>query len=144
MPQKTSIFVLSLVAVLWPFALMPGAAHAEDRLTYSQLRQLIKTGKTSQIQKVAVTNGTPDIEVQLAGSDRMQVVTVPSETKERLINSLDDAGVPLEVHRPDQTGFLFSMISSFFLPILLLVGFLFMFRSAQGSSRRQHPTIDSH
>lgn len=130
--------VLYMVATLSALLFMPVAAIADDNLTFSQLRNLIKTGKAGQIQKVVVTNGQSRIQVQMAGNDRTQNVTVPTEMKEKLLASLDDAGVTLDVHDVDQSGYWFSMISSFFLPILLLVGFLSMFRAAQSPSTRRY------
>jgi cell division protease FtsH len=44
--------------------------------------------------------------------------------------------VSLEIKEPDKSSFWVSMVSSFFLPILLLVGFLFMFRSAQSGGNQ--------
>src|SRR6202011_873474 len=68
--------------------------------------------------------------------DRDRAVIVPSEAKDDLIKEFNKAGVQLDVKEPDKSSFWFSMISSFFLPILLLVGFLFMFRSAQSGGNQ--------
>jgi cell division protease FtsH len=108
----------------------------EEPLTYSQLQNLIREGKSDQIQRVVVTNGEAVIQVRMVGSDRDRSVIVPSEAKEELIKEFNKAGVSLDVKEPDKSSFWFSMVSSFFLPILLLVGFLFMFRSAQSGGNQ--------
>jgi cell division protease FtsH len=132
MRRKVLAMMFCCVVSLLQVVIVPGMAR-ETELTYTQLQNLIKDGKTNTIQKVVVTitSGVSGIEVQMAGSDQLQQVMVPPETKGRLIESLVNAGVNMDVREAQPVGFWFSMLSSFFLPILLLVGFLFMFRSAQ-------------
>lgn len=130
-----AVFFLLLVLVLFVFSLTNLGRH-EDPLTYSQLQNFIREGKSDQIQKVTMTNGESVIQVRMINSDRDRAVTVPVEAKEDLIKEFNKAGVGLEVKDQDKSSFWFSMISSFFLPILLLVGFLFMFRSAQSGGNQ--------
>ena len=130
-----AVFFLLLVLVVFVFSLT-SISHREEPLTYSQLQNLIREGKSDQIQRVVVTNGESVIQVRMVGADRERQVIVPSESKEELIKEFNKAGVSLEVKEPDKSSFWFSMISSFFLPILLLVGFLFMFRSAQSGGNQ--------
>jgi cell division protease FtsH len=125
-----AVFFLLLVLVVFVFSLT-SVTRKEDSPTYSQLQTLLAKGDAKQIKNVAVTNGESIIQVKMDGSDHFQNVIVPAEAKEDLLKQLNKAGVPLDVREPDKSSFWFSMISSFFLPILLLVGFLFMFRSAQ-------------
>ncbi|HEY9757174.1 MAG TPA: ATP-dependent zinc metalloprotease FtsH [Oculatellaceae cyanobacterium] len=130
-----AVFFLLLVLVVFVFSLS-SISHREEPLTYSQLQNLIREGKGDQISKVTVTNGESVIQVRMVGADRERQVVVPSESKEELIKEFNKAGVSLDVKEPDKSSFWFSMISSFFLPILLLVGFLFMFRSAQSGGNQ--------
>ena len=130
-----AVFFLLLVLVVFVFSLT-SISHREEPLTYSQLQNLIREGKSDQIQRVVVTNGESIIQVRMVGADRERQVIVPSESKEELIKEFGKAGVSLEVKEPDKSSFWFSMVSSFFLPILLLVGFLFMFRSAQSGGNQ--------
>jgi len=130
-----AVFFLLLVLIVFVFSLT-SITRKEEPLTYSQLQQIIKKGESGQIQKVTITNGEAIIQVKMAGSDRERNVTVPSEAKEDLVKELNKAGIQLDVREPDKSSFWFSMISSFFLPILLLVGFLFMFRSAQSGGNQ--------
>jgi len=129
-----AVFFLLLVLVLFVFSLT-SISRKEEQLTYSQVQAILKKDPT-QIQKVVYTDGENVIQVKLAGSDREKAVTVPSVAMSDLIKELNKAGTPLEVKPQDRTNFWFSMISSFFLPILLLVGFLFMFRSAQSGGNQ--------
>jgi len=130
-----AVFFLLLVLVVFVFSLT-SISHREEPLTYSQLQNLIREGKSDQIQRVVVTNGESVIQVRMVGAERERSVIVPSESKEELIKEFNKAGVSLEVKEPDKSSFWFSMVSSFFLPILLLVGFLFMFRSAQSGGNQ--------
>jgi len=69
-----------------------------------------------------ITNGESIIQVRLAAAERERQVVVPQEAKEELIKEFNKAGVSLEIKEPDKSSFWVSMVSSFFLPILLLVG----------------------
>lgn len=130
-----AVFFLLLVLALFVVSLT-SISRKDDQLTYSQLQQILQKGDTSQVQKVVVTNGDATVQVKMAGSDKERSVIVPSEAKDDLVKELNKAGIPLDVREPDKSSFWFSMISSFFLPILLLVGFLFMFRSAQSGGNQ--------
>ncbi len=129
-----AVFFLLLVLVLFVFSLT-SISRKEEQLTYSQVQAILKKDPT-QILKVIYTDGENVIQVKIAGSDREKAVTVPSVAMSDLIKELNKAGTALEVKPQDRTNFWFSMISSFFLPILLLVGFLFMFRSAQSGGNQ--------
>ncbi len=129
-----AVFFLLLVLIVFIFSLT-SITRKEEPLTYSKLQQMIEKG-SGQIQKIVITNGESVITVKLANLDRERPVIVPSESKEDLVKQLNKAAIPLEVREPDKSSFWFSMISSFFLPILLLVGFLFMFRSAQSGGNQ--------
>ncbi len=130
-----AVFLLLVVLVAFVFSLTSISKHDEP-LTYSQLQNIIREGKADAIQRVTMTNGESIIQVKMAGSERDKAVTVPNESKEDLIKEFNKAGIMLDIKEPDKSSFWFSMISSFFLPILLLVGFLFMFRSAQSGGNQ--------
>jgi cell division protease FtsH len=131
-----AVFFLLVVLVLFVFSLTT-ISRRDDSLTYSVLQGLLRDHKASdQISKVTVTNGEAVIQVKTVADDKERSVIIPAEAKESLINELNKAGVKIEVKEPDKSSFWFSMISSFFLPILLLVGFLFMFRSAQSGGNQ--------
>jgi cell division protease FtsH len=130
-----AVIFLLLVLLVFVFSLQ-SISRKEEPLTYTQLENLIREGKGDQISKVVVTNGESVIQVRMAGNERERSVIIPAEAKESLINEFNKAGVTLEVKEPDKSSFWFSMLSSFFLPILLLVGFLFMFRSAQSGGNQ--------
>jgi len=130
-----AVFFLLVVLVIFVFSLT-SISRREEPLTYSQLQNLLKEGKADQIQKATLTNGENVGFFKVAGSDRERSVILPAEAKEDLIKELNTAGVTVEVKEPDKSSFWFQLISSFFLPILLLVGFLFMFRSAQSGGNQ--------
>ncbi len=130
-----AVFFLLLVLVAFVFSLTT-YSHKEEPLTYTQLENLLKEGKGDQISKVTVTNGESIVQVRMAGSERERSVIIPAESKEALINDFNKSGISLDVKEPDKSSLWLSMISSFFLPILLLVGFLFMFRSAQSGGNQ--------
>jgi cell division protease FtsH len=129
-----AVFFLLLVLVVFVFSLT-GMNRKEAPLTYTELQQFVRD-KNKPIKKVIVTNGESTVQVQLGGIERERLVTVPAEAKQDLIKDMNAAGVDVEVREPDKSTFWFSMVSSLFLPILILVGFLFMFRSAQSGGNQ--------
>lgn len=130
-----AVFFLLVVLVIFVFSLT-SISRREEPLTYSQLQNLLKEGKSDQIQKATFTNGENTGFFKMAGVERERSVVLPTEAKEDLIKQLNTAGVAIDVKEPDKSSFWFQVISSFFLPILLLVGFLFMFRSAQSGGNQ--------
>ncbi len=130
-----AVFFLLLILVLFVFSLT-SISRREEPLTYTQLLTLIHDGKSDSINKVIITNGESIVQVKMNGSERERSVIVPVESKESLINELNKSGITLDVREPDKSSFWFSMLSSFFLPILVLVGFLFIFRSAQSGGNQ--------
>lgn len=106
-------------------------------MTYSALIKTIRNEPQS-IEKVSMTNGESTIQVKYNSPEREKPipVVVPEESKEILLKELDGAGIPVDVKGVDKSGFWFSMASSFLLPILILVGLLLMFRSAQSGGNQ--------
>ncbi len=130
-----AIFLLLIVLATFMITINTNN-QKEDRLTYSQLQNILKEGKSSQIQKVVITNGESVILVTMADSKHEKPVIVPSEAKESLIKELNKAQVSLDVREPDKSSFWFGILSSFFLPILIVVGLLLMFRNAQSGGNQ--------
>lgn len=106
-------------------------------MTYSSLIKTIRNEPQS-IEKISMTNGESTIQVKYRSPEREKPVpvVVPEESKEILLKELDSAGIPVDVKGVDKSGFWFSMASSFLLPILILVGLLLMFRSAQSGGNQ--------
>ena len=132
-----AVFFLLVVLVVFVFSLTT-ITKTQQPLTYFQLETMLKdkAQAASKIQSVIMTNGDSVVQVKTHGDPREKPVVVPAESKAALIKELSDADVPVDVREPDKSSFWFSMLSSFFLPILLLVGFLFMFRSAQSGGNQ--------
>src|SRR5262245_36057629 len=132
-----AVFFLLVVLVVFVVSLTSIANKREEPLTYSHLMTMLNDPKQAQdIEKVEVTNQESVIQVKLKNKEHSKPVVVPTESKEGLIKALQENNVAFEVKDPDRSGFWVQMLSSFFLPILLLVGFLFMFRSAQSGGNQ--------
>lgn len=132
-----AVFFLLVVLVIFVFSLT-SISKREKQFTYFELETILqdKERAARELEKVTITNGDSVIQVKKRGDERENPVVVPAEGKEQLIKDLREAKVPIEAREPDKSSFWFSMLSSFFLPILLLVGFLFMFRSAQSGGNQ--------
>jgi cell division protease FtsH len=133
-----AVFFLLVVLVVFVVSLTSIGNKREKPLTYSGLTNILKDPEKAarEIEKVEVTNGDSVVQVKMANEDRSKPVVVPTENKQDLVKKLSDESIPFEVKEPDRSSFWFQMLSSFFLPILLLVGFLFMFRSAQSGGNQ--------
>jgi cell division protease FtsH len=130
-----AVFFLLLVLVVFAVSLA-SMGRKEEPLTYSQMINFIREGKANEIRKVTITNGENVVLVKLANTEREKSVIVPSEAKEDLERELNKNGITMDIREPEKTGLWFSMASSFFLPVLLLLGLLFMFRSAQSGGNQ--------
>lgn len=132
-----AVFFLLVVLVVFVVTLTNFAGHKEDVLNYSGLMGMIKDPtKAQDIEKIEITNGESVVQVKLKNKNPVKPVVVPTESKQDLVKKLQDASIPFEVKDPDRSGLWVQMLSSFFLPVLLLVGFLFMFRSAQSGGNQ--------
>jgi cell division protease FtsH len=133
-----AVFFLLVVLVVFVVSLTSIGNKHEKQLNYSQLMALLDDPEKAQreIEKVEITNGDSVVQVKLKDENRAIPVVVPTESKDKLEQKLQDDHVTYDVREPDKSSFWFSMLSSFFLPILLLVGFLFMFRSAQSGGNQ--------
>lgn len=131
-----AVFVLLIVLVVFIFSLS-SINKKDGPTTYSSLLKTIRNEPQS-IEKVAMTNGESTIKVKYRNPDREKPVpvVVPKESKEILLKELDSAGIPVSVEPVDKSGMWFSMISTFFLPVLILVGILLIFRSAQSGGNQ--------
>jgi cell division protease FtsH len=132
-----AVFFLLVVLVVFVVSLTSIANKREEPLTYSHLMAMLSDPKQTQdIEKVEITNQDSVVQVKLKNKEHTKPVVVPTESKEDLVKTLQEGSVPFEVKEPDRSSFWVQMLSSFFLPILLLVGFLFMFRSAQSGGNQ--------
>jgi cell division protease FtsH len=135
-----AVFILLLVLVVFAVSLA-SMGHKDEPYTYSRLMNLLHEGKANEIRQVTFTNGENIVMVKLADDgtgpgEREKSVVVPAEGKEDLLKELNKANVKIDSKDIDKSGMWFGMVSSFFLPILVLVGLLFMFRSAQSGGNQ--------
>ncbi|MBX9770884.1 MAG: AAA family ATPase, partial [Candidatus Obscuribacterales bacterium] len=130
-----AVFFLLIVLMVFVFSLT-SVSRKEEPLTYSKLTQMLKTDEAKNIKQVVVTNGEAVVQVLMREPKSERSVIVPAEAKSDLYRELNKYNVPIEVKEPDKSSFWLSMLSSFFLPILLLLGILFMFRSAQSGGNQ--------
>ncbi|MBX3138375.1 AAA family ATPase, partial [Candidatus Obscuribacterales bacterium] len=129
-----AVFVLLLVLVVFVFSLT-NISRKDEPITYSGLLKTLQN-PSSGIERVTVTNGDPIIHVKFKQDPKDKPVIVPTEAKESLIKELNEAGITVIAKDVDKTGMWFGMLSSFFLPVLVIIGLLFMFRSAQSGGNQ--------
>lgn len=129
-----AVFVLLLVLVVFVFSLT-NFSRRDEPITYSTLLKQIQN-PGSNIERISITNGDNIVHVKFKGDQKEKPVIVPMEAKQDLIKTIDAAGVPLATKDVDKSSMWFGMLSSFFLPILVIVGLLFMFRSAQSGGNQ--------
>ena len=134
-----AVFFLLLVLVIFAVSLA-SMGRKEEAYTYTRFFRKLQSDQAKYITKVTFTNGENVINFREKedGSDveKERTVVVPSEAKADLIKQLDKANVPVETKDRDQSGVWLSMATSFILPILFIVGVLFMFRSAQSGGNQ--------
>lgn len=135
-----AVFFLLLVLLVFVFSLQ-SVGHQEKPFLYSELIKDLEEArdsghKSEKISKLDVTNNDSTIRVFSPNNDKPRSVTIPNGSQESFYQLANQSGIPIDVHDAGKEGFWFGMLSSFFLPVLLLVGFLFMFRSAQSGGNQ--------
>lgn len=127
-----AVFVLLLVLIVFVFSLT-NFSRRDEPIAYSTLLKEIQhtPDQPSTIERVTITNGDNIIHVKYKGDQKERFVIVPAEDKVGLIKRIDESGISLLMKDVDKSAMWFGMLSSFFLPILVIVGLLFMFRSAR-------------
>lgn len=76
------------------FCALPGFGYS---LNCDDLLKLVTDRKSSQIQKIEVTNGVPVIGVRFVGSDKSLDVAVPDNRRKELLQMLVQADVSMDV-----------------------------------------------
>lgn len=129
-----AVFVLLLVLVVFVFSLT-SIGRNNEATTYSGLLKSLHN-PSSGIEKVVMTNEDPVIKVKYKQDAKEKPVIVPMEAKESLIKELNEANIPIVVNPSDKSSVWIGMFSSFFLPVLVILGLLFVFRSAQSGGNQ--------
>ena len=138
-----AVFFLLLVLLVFVFSLTAQNTQPKQ-MKYSDVVVMLEDAakhpdhKLDKISKIEVIAGDPSIKVFPAGSNERPIaVVVPPQCLNDFMKQANEAGIPIDTHDQDtKASFWFGMLSSFFLPVLLLVGFLFMFRSAQSGGNQ--------
>ncbi|HEY9766483.1 MAG TPA: ATP-dependent metallopeptidase FtsH/Yme1/Tma family protein, partial [Chroococcales cyanobacterium] len=121
--------LLILVAISFLSSLYP---HGPGIRTVSY-SQFLDSVEHDQIKKVEVTTGS---NVFKAESNTEKIKTVVPDDPQ-LMPTLKAHKVAINVQPTDQSGWWLSLLSSIFLPLLLIVGlWIFMLRQAQGGSNQ--------
>lgn len=129
-----AVFVLLLVLVVFVFSLT-SINRKDEPITYSGLLKYLQN-PSSGIERVVITNDDPIVQVKFKQEPKEKPVIVPNEAKESLIKELNESNVPIIVKASDKSGMWFGMLSSLILPLLVIVGLLFVFRSAQSGGNQ--------
>jgi cell division protease FtsH len=129
-----AVFVLLLVLVVFVFSLT-SISRKDEPTTYSGLLKSLHN-PSSGIERVIMTNEDPVVQVKYKQDQKEKPVIVPMEAKEALIKELNEANIPIVVKASDKSSVWIGMLSSFFLPVLVIVGLLFVFRSAQSGGNQ--------
>ncbi|MBN8660121.1 MAG: ATP-dependent zinc metalloprotease FtsH [Candidatus Obscuribacter phosphatis] len=134
----TWVILLALLLLVIFTLSLANLGKRDENLTYFGFTSLLREGKASEVKKVTYTNGENVIYVQLQNpeSERERPVVVPMEAKEELLKELGKAGVNVEVKDTEKSQMLLGMLSTFLLPIVLVIGFLLMVRSAQSGGNQ--------
>lgn len=129
-----TVFVLLLVLITFVFSLT-NFSRRDEQVKFSTLVDQIQDATAnpaqSNFEQISITNGDNIVHLKLKGDSREKPVVVPIESKNELIKNCLQAKIPIRVRDVDKSSMWFGMLSSFFLPILVIVGLLFMFRAAQ-------------
>jgi cell division protease FtsH len=134
-----AVFFLLLVLVIFAVSLA-SMGRKEEAYTYTRFYNKLQSDQAKNITKITFMNGDNTIyfREKEEGSDaeKERTVVVPSEAKEDLLKQINKVGISVDSKDVDKNGVWFSMVGSFVLPILFILGLLFMFRSAQSGGNQ--------
>ncbi|NEO35463.1 MAG: ATP-dependent metallopeptidase FtsH/Yme1/Tma family protein [Moorea sp. SIOASIH] len=123
--------LLAIVVIALGTAFLDKPSPSRDTWRYDQLISQVKTGKVETVRISADRSKA----IAIAQDGRQVEVNLPNDPQ--LINLLNDNGVDISVLPQNDEGFWFKTLSSFFFPILLLVGLFLLLRRAQNGPGSQ-------
>ncbi|EGJ33321.1 membrane protease FtsH catalytic subunit [Moorena producens 3L] len=112
-------------------AFLDKPSPSRDTWRYDQLISQVESGKVETVRISADRSKA----IAIAQDGRQVEVNLPNDPQ--LINLLNNNGVDISVLPQSDEGFWFKTLSSFFFPILLLVGLFLLLRRAQNGPGSQ-------
>lgn len=123
--------LLAIVVIALGTAFLDKPSPSRDTWRYDQLISQVKSGKVETVRISADRSKA----IAIAQDGRQVEINLPNDPQ--LINLLNDNGVDISVLPQSDEGFWFKTLSSFFFPILLLVGLFLLLRRAQNGPGSQ-------
>ena len=132
--RNAGLYVLLAIVVLaLATAFFDGKPQARETWRYSKLIEEVQTG---QVAKIGISADRSEALVIKDDPEATRVmVNLPNDPD--LIDLLTQNNVDISVLPPNDEGFWLRALSTFFVPILLLVGLFFLFRRAQSGPGNQ-------
>ncbi|AGY59009.1 ATP-dependent zinc metalloprotease FtsH [Gloeobacter kilaueensis] len=124
--------LLAIVVISLASAFFSGQPQAQPELRYSEFLQQVDQGQVKQVQ---VNQENLTAQVVLKDDSKVRVNLPPGD--KQFWNLMQKKGVEATPIQPSGNNFLFSALSSFFFPLLLLGGLFFLLRRAQGGPGNQ-------
>lgn len=123
--------LLAIVVIALGTAFLDKPSPSRDTWRYDQLISQVENGKVETVRISADRSKA----IAIAQDGRQVEVNLPNDPQ--LINLLNNNGVDISVLPQSDEGFWFKTLSSFFFPILLLVGLFLLLRRAQNGPGSQ-------
>jgi cell division protease FtsH len=121
--QRVQTLVISVVVCQSAIAIMPSAASAvkegeQAQISYTDLLTKVKENKVS---KVDLDSTGLSAEVELKDGTKAKVDLFARDSNAELMKTLREGNVDISMRSPQQPTVLWQIVSTFFLPILLIV-----------------------
>ncbi|NEN95938.1 MAG: ATP-dependent metallopeptidase FtsH/Yme1/Tma family protein [Moorea sp. SIO3I7] len=123
--------LLAIVVIALGTAFLDKPSPSRDTWRYDQLISQVENDKVETVRISADRSKA----IAIAQDGRQVEVNLPNDPQ--LINLLNNNGVDISVLPQSDEGFWFKTLSSFFFPILLLVGLFLLLRRAQNGPGSQ-------
>lgn len=123
--------LLAIVVIALGTAFLDKPSPSRDTWRYDQLISQVESGKVETVRISADRSKA----IAIAQDGHQVEVNLPNDPQ--LINLLNNNGVDISVLPQSDEGFWFKTLSSFFFPILLLVGLFLLLRRAQNGPGSQ-------
>ncbi|MEM8641937.1 MAG: ATP-dependent zinc metalloprotease FtsH3 [Cyanobacteria bacterium P01_G01_bin.54] len=130
--RNWGLYVLLIIVVLaLGSAFLDSPRETRDTWKYSRFIQEVNSGK---IETVKISN---DLSEALATAQDGSQILVNLPKDDELISILEENNVDIAIQQPKDDGFWFRILSSLFVPALLLVGLFFLLRRASNGPGSQ-------
>lgn len=132
--QTTGVAILAIIILIALFVstvMFQGGTVPSKELKWSEFVQKVDRGEVTDVQ---ITGNTLEAKPRVPGdgpANQTFKVTLPDRYEEMLLPKLEQHNIPTEIKQPQPPGQWLGILTGVFLPLIILIFFIMIFRNAQ-------------